>query len=56
MLKLHKCNICGKRFKPTKTGRIQIVKKIRDGKKEIWICQECAPKVREKLKELDLKI
>lgn len=56
MLKMHKCNICKKKFKASKTGRIQIIKKIPDGKKEIWICRDCAPIVKAKLKELDLKI
>ncbi len=56
MLKFHKCNICGKRFKANKTGRIQIIKKIKDGKKEIWVCRDCAPIVVEKLGELNLKI
>lgn len=56
MLKLHKCELCGERFKPTKNGRIQIIKKTSIGKDECWICQECAPIVREKLKEINLKI
>jgi hypothetical protein len=56
MLKLHKCDLCKKKFKPTKNGRLQIIKKIPDGKKESWVCPDCAPLVRDKLKELDLKI
>jgi len=55
-VKLHKCNICGRRFKAHKTGRLQIVKKLKIGKKETWICQDCAPIVIEKLKEIGLNL
>lgn len=55
-VKLHKCNICGKRFKAHKTGRLQIVKKTKIGKKETWICRDCAPLVIEKLEEIGLKV
>jgi transcription initiation factor TFIIIB Brf1 subunit/transcription initiation factor TFIIB len=55
-LKLHKCNICKKRFKASKTGRLQIVKKTKEGKKETWICRDCAPVIKEKLKEIGLKV
>jgi ribosomal protein L34E len=55
-VKLHKCNICGKRFKAHKTGRLQIVKKLKVGKKETWVCRDCAPIVMEKLKEIGLNV
>lgn len=55
-VKLHKCDICGKRFKAHKTGRLQIVKKTEFAKKETWICRDCAPMVREKLEEIGLKV
>ncbi|MCK4428994.1 MAG: hypothetical protein KAU95_01360 [Candidatus Aenigmarchaeota archaeon] len=56
MLKFHKCDICREKFKASKTGRLQIIKKTRDGKKEIWVCRDCVPLVKEKLKELNLRI
>ena len=55
-VKLHKCDICGKKFKAQKVGRLQIVKKTEFAKKEIWICRDCAPMVKDKLKEIGLKI
>jgi len=53
---MHKCNICGKRFKANVTGRLQIIRKTEKGKKETWICKDCATSVTEKLKELNLKV
>jgi len=55
-VKLHKCNICGKKFKAHKTGRLQIVRKLKVGKKETWVCKDCAPIVIEKLKEIGLNV
>ncbi len=55
-VKLHKCDVCRKKFKAHKVGRLQIVKKTKFAKKEVWVCRDCAPMVKEKLKEIGLKI
>jgi len=54
MLKLHRCNLCKIKFKPDKINRLQIIKKTKYGKKEYWICNNCYPVVRDKLKEIYL--
>ena len=54
MPKLKTCNICKRKFRPSEVGRIQIVKKLEKGKVEIWICPACVPKIKERLKDLNI--
>ncbi|NOX71992.1 MAG: hypothetical protein GXO64_04855 [Candidatus Micrarchaeota archaeon] len=56
MIKLKTCNICRKKFKATLEGRIEIVKRKDKGKVELWVCPSCAPQVKEKLKEIGLRV
>jgi len=56
MIKNKICNICRKKFKPTAEGRVQIVKRKDKGKVELWVCPDCVPQVKEKLKEVGLRI
>ena len=56
MIRLKTCNICKKKFKANRFGRIQIVKRLERGKIEIWICPECVPEIKEKLRDLNLKL
>ena len=56
MIKFKTCNIYRKKFKPTEEGRVQIVKRKDVGKVELWICPECMPVVKDKLKEIGLNI
>ncbi|MCD6590743.1 MAG: hypothetical protein J7K72_02110 [Candidatus Aenigmarchaeota archaeon] len=54
MQKLKTCNVCGKKFKPGLPGRLQIVKKKKKGKVEIWVCPDCAKEVKKRLEDLEL--
>lgn len=38
--KLKKCIACAKKFAKNKTNRLRILKKIRKGEQNYWICDE----------------
>ena len=52
IIKSHTCNICHKKFRANQTGRIEIVKRLGKGKIEFWVCSDCAPQFKEKVKGL----
>lgn len=54
MGKMKKCNICKKRFHSSRPGRLEIVRRKDKGKVEIWVCPDCVPEVKKRLKDLDL--
>ncbi len=54
MRRLKTCNICKKKFRPEEPGRLEIVRRKGKGKVEIWVCPECVPEVKKRLKDLDL--
>jgi len=56
MGKVHTCNICHRKFRGEEVGRLQIVKRKKKGKVEFWICKDCAPLIKKKLKEIELEI
>jgi hypothetical protein len=56
MIKLKTCNLCRKKFKANLAGRLEIVKRKDKGKVELWICPACAPVVKEKMSEINLRI
>jgi len=50
--RLHRCDMCNRRFPANQIGRIQIVKRLPKGKVEFWICKACAPRFMECVKPL----
>jgi len=44
--KIRVCVICKKEFDITLPGRLKILKREKKGEKGIWICRECAEKVK----------
>ena len=40
------CRICGREFYKKSKGRIRMTLKIEKGEKVIWICPECAKKLK----------
>lgn len=54
MIRLKTCNVCKKKFRANLPGRLEIVKRKEKGKVEIWVCPDCTPEVKKRLKDLDL--
>ncbi len=51
------CDVCKKRFHREQENRLQIIKRLKKGKVEFWICNGCSPKVAETLrKNFDIPI
>lgn len=44
------CDVCKKRFHREQENRLQIIKRLKKGKVEFWICNKCSPKVADMLR------
>ncbi len=45
------CDVCGKRFHRERENRLQIIKRLKKGKVEFWVCPDCAKDVCKTLRE-----
>ncbi len=45
------CDVCKKRFHREQENRLQIIKRLRKGKVEFWVCNKCSPAVAKMLRE-----
>ncbi len=45
------CDVCKKRFHREQENRLQIIKRLKKGKVEFWVCNKCSPKVADVLRE-----
>ncbi len=45
------CDVCKRRFHREQENRLQIIKRLKKGKVEFWVCNKCSPAVAKALRE-----
>jgi len=45
-MKTKTCKLCGKEFDKKAKGRIKMTLKVEKGEKIVWICPNCAKRIR----------